>query len=174
MSANQKSENSIIVKSNEEYPKLKIDRKSLKDARILSTNLAYSTSELSAINQYIYEHFQFDKKYKDISEIMKRISIVEMHHLDIIGEIITELGGRANFQYFYNNRYYPWNANMLYYCDDIKKLMEFNIISEEKAIRQYKYQARIINNGNISEILNRIIKDEEVHIEIFKDILEKL
>lgn len=174
MNNNSQNSNVTEVRVNEKYPEIKIDRKSLKDAKILSLNLASSVSETSAVNQYLYEYFQFEKCYEDIAEIMEKIAIVEMKHLEIIGELITCLGGTANFHYYNNARCLPWNANMIFCNDDIKKLIKFNIESEEKAIRQYKYHAEIIDNGNICQILHRIIKDEELHVKIFKSILERL
>lgn len=173
---NHNEPKAIVLQSNEEYPEIIIDRKSLRDARILSVNLASEVSEMSAINQYLFEYFQLYNEYKDIAVTLKRISIVEMHHMDIIGKMLIKLGSRAKFNYFSQRyrRYMPWNSNFLHYGNDIKKLIEYNIKSEQEAIRQYKHHAKIIDNGNISQVLYRIIEDEEIHIQVFKDILCRL
>lgn len=164
----------IIVKSDEEYPKIKICRRSISDAKLLCQNFASQTSEMTAVNQYVYEYFKLYNDYYEVAETIEKISVVEMKHLDIIGKMITALGLKPKYQYNNNNKCTAWNGNMIYYGDDIKSLIKFNIMAEEKAIKQYKRHACMIDNGNISEILYRIIKDEELHIKVFNDILCRL
>ena len=59
-----------------------------------------------------------------------------------------------------------------YHCE--LKLMLLEAIKGEKAaIRQYQRQAGCIQDTCICDILNRIILDEEKHVEILTDLYER-
>ena len=54
------------------------------------------------------------------------------------------------------------------------ELLKNNIKDEEIAIKNYKDIIKYANDEIITDIINRIILDEEHHIKIFKSILKNL
>ena len=139
-------------------------------------NLIYDSfggknGELTAITQYIYEHISL-KKEEAISHILQDIAIEEMHHLDILGEIITTLGEKPIYQ---NSNKKIWMAsNVDYDICNLKDAIKKNIKDEEGAIIGYQKLLHYTNNMYLRRIYERIILDETTHLEIFKKILMDL
>lgn len=49
-----------------------------------------------------------------------------------------------------------------------------DIESEKAAINQYRTHIKMINDGSINAVLERIIKDEEYHILLLQNLLKDL
>ena len=141
-----------------------------KYANLIYDSFAGEEGELTAITQYIYEHIDLKDK-EDVSKILLSIAIEEMRHIDILGEILINLGEKPVFR---NSNQNQWTAkNVKYKIRDLKDAMKINIASEEAAIRGYRQLMRYTNNMYLRRIYERIILDEMTHLEIFKRILEK-
>ena len=88
-----------------------------------------------------------------------------MHHLDLIGDLIKRLGKKP---YYINQNQCMWNANNIkYHFNNIYDMLMFNIESEKKAIEGYKEVIKYTQNKSIKDLLERIILDEQTHLEIF-------
>ena len=128
-------------------------------------------SELTAITQYIYQHIDL-KKEETISKILKDISIQEMKHLEILGEIIKILGGKPIYKSSKGNM---WSAgNVTYRTNSLEQLINNNIKAEEYAIDAYRRIQKYTSNLYLRQIYERIIQDELTHLEIFNLILDDL
>lgn len=139
-------------------------RQNIKYANLLYDNFAGSSGELSAVTQYIYEHIEL-KRYESFSKILLSIAIEEMHHLDLVGDLIKKLGKKP---YFIDKNRVAWNAeNIKYHFNNVYDMLRFNIESEKKAILDYKEAIKYTQNKSIKELLERIILDEQTHLEIF-------
>ena len=71
----------------------------------------------------------------------------------------------------------PQNERLIILNNIARKQMELlknNIKVEEIAIKNYKDIIKYANDEIITDIINRIILDEEHHIKIFKSILKNL
>lgn len=113
------------------YPQLRGVTKNIRYAKMIYDDYAGNMSELSAITQYIYEHINIENE--DIKKIMLSVAVVEMKHLDLLGDLIKKLGLPPHYVDAQSN---PWNSNNVNYSmENIKKIMEYNIYSERKAIR---------------------------------------
>lgn len=128
-------------------------------------------SELTAITQYIYEHIEY-KNMNDLSMILREIAIEEMMHLNIIGEILVNLGEKPIYK---SSKQKLWTANEVdyKYCD-IKEAMKINILGEEAVIRTYRILERYTSNPYLKKVYQRIILDEMTHKKIFEKIKESV
>ena len=52
-------------------------------------------------------------------------------------------------------------------------MMEYNIKSEEEAIKSYEKAKRMTRNKMLRSLFDRIILDEKTHIKIFESFLKK-
>lgn len=163
--------NSIIVADPSPYPTVRVDGKCLRYANILSNDFASSKGEISGILQYLYEHWVLECHHPEISTTIKSIARVEMHHFDILGELIVKLGGNPKLLACRPDRQTIWNGNMIYYTDKLKQLLRFNIMAERSAIENYSLHIKCIGDENIKVILQRIILDEKIHLKIFEEML---
>ena len=154
----------LSSKKNIPYPKLTNIRQNIRYANLLYDNFAGEHGELTAVCQYIYEHIEL-KRYEGFSKILLSIAIEEMHHLDLIGDLIKRLGKRP---YYINQNQCMWNANNIkYHFNNVYDMLMFNIESEKKSILGYKEAIKYTQNKSIKDLLERIILDEQTHLEIF-------
>ena len=156
------------------YPPIEVKEKNPIYANLILLNYAGSVSELSAVTQYVYHEIAFsDNKYPDISETIKGISIVEMHHLQILGELIVKLGKDPGYWIYKHKKTNLWTPEFLSFNTDLKKALTIDIIDEKEAIAQYKRTAKQIDDTHIVDIIDRIILDEEYHIKLFTELYYK-
>ena len=153
------------------YPEIKVEKKNLELANYIYDDYSGKVSELTAITKYVYQHITFEDK--ELSDVLGKIAVVEMRHLDILGNIICELG-RLPY-YVYSDSFMPWTANNVYYeIKDIKAALKNDLLQEQEAIDGYKMLLQITNDANIQENVKRIIMDEEVHKRIFEYLLKNI
>ena len=158
---------------NMEYPDIRISNKDPKFAYKLLQVYSGNISELTAITQYSFQSFYLNK-YKDLSNILEQISKVEMNHLKILAKLILELGLIPYYvTYGCGNMPNVWNSDYVDYTLDYRDMLLSNINSEVVAIRDYNKLINETNDPNIRNILNRIILDEERHLEIFNALLKQ-
>ena len=84
------------------YPEIKVKEKNSKYIDLILLNYSSAISEFDAIAQYTYHQIALTYTNKEISDTLCGISIVEMHHLEMLGKIIILLGGEPG--YWINNK----------------------------------------------------------------------
>ncbi len=163
-------------KVNKPYPKVRVERKNIEYAKLLLLDYAGAVGEDTAIHQYVYQ--KFDKFNMDpvFVETMSKIAMVEMRHLELLGETIKLLGVNPEFRSINtasNNLDY-WNSSFVNYNTDIVEMLKSDIRIEEEAIKNYRYHISIINDKYIRVLLSRIIEDEQMHIKCFNMLLNRV
>lgn len=154
------------------YPEAKVERKNVEHANLLLGDYAGQVSEFTAISLYSFQHFVSDEVYKDYAEVIEGIAVVEMKHLELVGETIKLLGVKPAFTgSFYNGT--PWNGCFVNYTTNILDMLMEDIRSEEQAIRTYEKHICLINDNCIKKLLERIILDERLHLKLFNELLHK-
>lgn len=150
------------------YPELDCINANNKFISMLFNTYAGMSGELTAILQYTYESIMFNNE--EISKIMKKISIMEMKHLSILGNMLKKLGRPPVYQ---SGNGTLWNAkNVNYIMRNVEEVMRNNIKEEERAIKNYEELIECTNDECIKRLFERIIMDEKAHIEVFKKIIE--
>lgn len=155
------------------YPPINVTNKNSNYARAMLDNMGGENSEMSAVSLYFYNNLMADKKYEDIAYIFHKISIVEMHHLEIFGKIAYSMGEDPRLWTWRCNKRVFWTPSYNNYPIEFNRLMHNSLKGELAAIDKYQYQIRNIDNHCIVSNLERIIKDEEVHVDIFKEIIKE-
>lgn len=168
-----KEANNQVYISSKPYPPIKVKEKNILYSEILMDDFAGYISEFSAISQYIYHSVDLGKVDRDLASMYIQIAKVEMHHLDIIGQVITLLGGNPQYRGSYSTQCMPWNGTFVYYGVDICERLHKDLDSEYAAISSYKKHIEMIDDDYIKAILRRIILDEQVHVKHFKSAIEK-
>lgn len=155
------------------YPEPRIERQDVQYANILLQDYAGAVSEFTAINLYSYQHFVSEGEYEDYAEVIGKVSMAEMKHLELLGETIKMLGIKP----IYIDSACPqgklWTPCYVNFTVYIKEMLLEDIKAEMKAIDNYKYHITIIKDKYITELLKRIILDEELHLKLFRELYEK-
>ncbi len=158
----------IKIKAAEVYPDWTVTEPNLKEAAVLQQDYAGKGSETTAVMTYTYQHYVVAPYDEGIAAVLEKIAIVEMTHHDILGNIITALGGNPVIGAA--GRY--WSGANVNYNRNLKEMLIGNIAAEEAAIIGYKASIRKMSNQSIIDVLEAIIEDEKTHIAAFKEILE--
>ena len=120
------------------YPQIKIKKKNSKYIDLILLNYSSAISEFDAIAQYTYHQIALTYSNKEISDTLRGISIVEMHHLEMLGKIIVLLGGEPGY-WIKNKKKSYWSSKLVNYdLSSIKDILTIDIKDEKAAIKQYK------------------------------------
>lgn len=152
----------------EPYPEPKVLGPNSYYANLLLEDYTGIVSEMTAINQYLYHHFTFHH-LKDLAELEECIAIIEMKHMELLAETILLLGADPRFRTLTNNTSVYWSASYVYYGMDICDKLAADISSELQAIEQYRLHQKLIGDPNINQLLERIIMDEVLHVQLFRN-----
>jgi len=131
-------------------------------------------SELTAVTQYVYHHLSLERSHPDIAHALRDIAVQEMHHLDLLGSCVRELGMRPKFVHFAGRSQRFWNAGFVVYGKTPREMLEADKRAEYAAIAQYERQIRQLGDGQLESLLKRIIEDEYEHIAIQDQLLQHL
>lgn len=157
------------------YPTLSNIDKNQNLAKIVRPFFAGLHGEITAIMQYVYHAFYFEKE-KDVetANLLKSISIAEMHHLELLGKLILQLGEDPWFGFsdgFSKNFY---NTSKISYSKLKEKMILDDISGEMMAIKEYERAVDMIKDEKVSAVLVRIRLDEELHVSALKSRLNEL
>jgi bacterioferritin len=101
------------------------------------------------------------------------IAFSEMHHLEILGEVLLQAGIEPIYA-----EYLPFGCNfyksdVVSYSKTAGKMLLDDISGELVAIDSYEKAILSIANEEVKAVLTRIKLDEELHVKVLKERLEK-
>lgn len=155
------------------YPEVKVLRPNPYYAQLLMDDYAGLVSEFTAISQYIYHHIFFKDIAEELGELLENVSIIEMHHMELLGGLIKKLGGNPTISGSYSTHGNFWNGCFVYYGLQLCDRLKADIDAEYKAIHGYENHISMIDDPHVKAILKRIILDEMIHIKHFNKALNK-
>ncbi|MBS6955738.1 MAG: manganese catalase family protein [Enterocloster asparagiformis] len=153
------------------YPPVAVDGRNPAYARAMLDNIGGSNSEMSAISLYIYNNLR-SAHTPDIALTFHKVSIVEMRHLEIFGKLACMLGEDPRLWTQHGCKKAYWTPGYNQYPVHFPEMMQNVIASENAAIQKYQYQASYIKDPNITALLSRIILDEQLHVQIFEQLVQ--
>ncbi len=156
---------------NKPYPKVQVERKNIKYAKLLLEDYSGINGELTEICQYIYQKFDTSDEDNTFSFVLSKIAIVEMKHLELLGKTIKLLGLNPKFINTNKGYYDYWNSSFIDYNTNKTQMLKLDIEKEKLAINNYLKDIQLIKDKYIQELLYRIIEDEELHIKCFYQLL---
>lgn len=166
--------NNFIFASQAPYPPIEVDAPNAVYAMEMLSNIGDCNSEMSAISLYFYNSIISKHPYDEIAECFHKIMIVEMHHLDIFGQLAYLLGADPRLWSYDGSQSVYWSPACNQYPRRIKEVLRNAAEGEQAAIDKYARQADRIEDPHIVDTLRRIIIDEEHHIEIFETLYREL
>lgn len=154
------------------YPPVKAEAKNLIYARAMLDNVGGSNSEMTAISLYMYNQL-ISEAYEELAQVFRNVSIVEMHHLEIFGGLARQLGEDPRLWTHMGRGKRYWSGGYNQYFTTVPQMLQYILKGEHAAIDKYSRQASAIRDANVVENLNRIIMDEQLHVDIFSQLLQK-
>ncbi len=154
-----------IPEVSEPYPPIRVECPNPEYARLLFDDYAGMVSEMTAINQYLFHHYDMPEQFADVVELLEGVAIVEMRHMEMLAELIKLLGQPPMYMdgqgRFWNACYVPYLPGNP--CEQLQSDIE----AEQAAIQTYRQHIQLIDDRYIRAILERIIQDEELHLRLF-------
>ncbi len=154
------------------YPPVMTEGENEKYGKILMRLYAGRDSELTLIDQYIYQNIILSEEYAIIASSLEKIAITEMKHFKILGNLIKKLGCDPRIiAPSGSRRGCFWSGEYVNYARSAKEMLKADIIAEKYSIRDYSKALETIEDIYIKDILKRIIEDEKQHVETMSDLL---
>lgn len=152
------------------YPEVIVDRCDYRDACCLKGDFGGAESETTAIMQYVCQAYSAGMVDKSLHDFFIGIAITEMHHHDLLGETLCKLGEKPVIA---DGRRF-WSAGNVNYSTNIVEMLIVDIQAERQAIRNYRRTIKCLNNLSIIELIERIIMDEEYHVQLLENKLKEV
>ena len=140
-------------------------------AELLFVAYAAPLSELTAITQYSYQQVVWDNL--QAKEILFRISLDEMEHLNTLAQILKNLGFEPRYWVLEQQPLY-WDAVLVNYSVDPLEMLEANIHSEYHAVESYRQLIEEVSEPFIKRRIAHILNEELGHIKQFESLLKRI
>ena len=140
-------------------------------AEQMLSNIRACNSEMSAVSLYFYNSVILKPYEREIAQVFHRISLVEMHHLDIFATLAHQLGANPRLWSYQGRNLSYWTPGCNQYPRQLLPLLQNALHGEEQAIAKYREQAEQIGDPYVVALLRRILLDEQHHVEIFRELL---
>lgn len=131
--------------------------------KIIETLNKVRVEELTAIMQYLQHHYRAKGiNSPTVSEIFKKLSIVEMKHAYALAERITALGGIPTTK-----------IDKINVPEKLEEMIRENYEVEKVAIEDFKgYIKEVSEDITTRRMLEDILADEEEHLDELGKLLE--
>ena len=139
---------------------IKVEGKNKKYAEILKEDYSSTFSDLSSFLLFKYESFLYFDKDNYFNKNMNKIANDSLAHIEILGRIISLLGGTPDHMNFKPNEYF--------YLKSKEELIEVNIRIIKEKIILYTKHLNEIEDQYIKTILTDFIIEERKNLEIME------
>lgn len=140
--------------------------------RALSPAYASSSGELNATLQYIYHSINFAcSGDRENAERLKSIAVAEMMHLEMLAEALIRLGAQPVYTFNPPSQFNFYSTKFVAYSRSLRNMIEDDIMGEKYAVYIYERMLTRLKNPVLQTLVCRIIDDENLHIEVLKEIL---
>ena len=143
--------------------------------RIVSPAYAGRDGELTAVLQYVYQAISLGESgMGELSADLYRIAYDEMHHLQVLGTLITKLGAPPVFTACppYPVSYY--SASCVCYVRGAREMIAADIRAEQCAIASYCRILEQLQNPAVSEVISALLEEEQRHLKLLEDWAQRL
>lgn len=152
------------------YPSAENLQKDVRSGRIISFAYATLCGEISATLQYLYHSLHLTNKQH--AEVLESIALAEMKHTKILAECMLKLGVNPLYvQYPCSQTWF--NTSQISRSTAPQKMLMDDVQGEMNAITEYKKMLYVLTNQDVAAIVQRIILDEQLHLDALKELLEK-
>lgn len=163
------------LKADLPYPTLDGITEDYRALRIISPAYAGKEGELTATLQYVYQSILLGANgMQKESRLLLDIAVTEMHHIEILGTLITKLGAPPVFTACPPYPVGFYSASCVNYVKNPLGMIGADIIAEKAAIAEYERVLRALNSSPICAVIERIIEDEKVHVAALETLFSEL
>lgn len=153
------------LKADLPYPDTSGIEEDLRALRTVSPAYAGREGELTATLQYVYQSVLLGAcGQKELSRLLLDIAVTEMHHVEILGTLITRLGAPPVFTACPPYPVGFYSASCVNYARDVRAMLAADLCGERAAVAAYRRMLSSLVNEEVRAVIARIVEDENVHI----------
>lgn len=134
-------------------------------------NLGGGTSEMSAVAPLLYDYLM-TADLPEVSEVFRQIAMVEMHHLELFGQLARQLGMDPRLWMPAGGTDDLVEQRVSQLCPKLGPLLRIALREEQSTVQRYERQCRQIQDAGVTDCLQRILLDERLHVDIFRSLCE--
>lgn len=154
------------------YPSTDNLNEDLRSGQILSFAYATVKGEITAVLQYCYHAICIKKYSSEISDILKSMAQAEAMHAQILGAAMEKLGVNPIYVQYPKTKMWYETSCVSRATTPTKMLLD-DIRLEMDGIAEYKKMLYVLKNEQVEALVQRLLMDEELHLETLKKLLEK-
>lgn len=163
------------VKADLPYPTLDGITEDYRTLRLVSPAYAGKEGEITATLQYVYQSILLGANGKrEESKQLLDIAVTEMHHVEILGTLITKLGAPPVFTACPPYPVGFYSASCVNYVKNLREMIMADIIAERTAIAGYDFILQRCTQSQVSAVIVRIKEDEKIHVATLEQLLEEI
>ena len=136
------------------YPECSGIMPDYKFGRLVYDSYAGSKSELTAILTYVYQHLT-SREIEEVAMFLRMISMQEMKHLEMLGEMLVKLGCMPYYMSTYGNKWCSDNVRSTF--QNLEEMLCFNVLAEKEAISGYRHLIDVCENENIKPFWKELL-----------------
>ena len=144
----------------------------VRSGQILSFAYATLDGEIATVLQYSFQTYILDQCQQQTAEKLQSIALAEMHHVHLIGKAMYNLGVVPLYTRYPNSRNY-FDTSCVSQSLSLQKILMDDLKGELQAICEYKKMLNILQNEQAEALVERIILDEQLHVETLKELMQQ-
>ncbi|MEG1499470.1 MAG: ferritin family protein [Clostridia bacterium] len=144
------------------YPMLLKQNTNSYYAGLLQNLFCGDDSEVCSFLSFRYYIYCLSPFYESVVTVLQKIAQQELKHQEILANAIIMLGKNP---VYYDAQCKWFSTRSIDYIKNLKDVLSFSREKKEKAIIDYKLAMSKISNFEIKNLLERILIDEEKHLE---------
>lgn len=160
------------LRASSPYPSPEVTAQNPRYALLLRQAISSAKSEMTSVLQYVYQSWRLKPDDAKLAALFAGLAGVEMHHLQLLGELVVLLGGDPRCTA--PSCGCPWNGNMICYTGNPASFLRQNAAAEQGAYDTYLSLARQLEDSKIQPLLLRLSEDEALHRDLLLERLEQL
>ncbi|MDR2647086.1 MAG: ferritin-like domain-containing protein [Oscillospiraceae bacterium] len=158
------------------YPEIGSPKKNQTYARMILNDCGGMVSEMSSYALYEYDAV-ITRGDELLSPAFQQIRNTERKHLEIFLELAFALGADPRLWEVspqpQSTKMRYWSPSRLPYAANTKVMLQNAIALERASIAVYEKQLNEIKDESVQNILRRILIDEQMHMSLFRALLEE-
>ena len=161
------------IQSKRESPPPQVQPKE-SPALIRAIATAYA-DEVAAVTDYTYGQILFEKSLPNVSGVMERIALDEMHHYLALGKLLRDLGVSHALRQTIANTPYRLNEDADSHAPVLaQRVLKERIRDEKNAALRYKQLSEHAVTEYAQTLLSALAKDEADHARLLGSIAQRL
>lgn len=141
--------------------------------KMILNNLGEADSKMSSVNLYLYNHW-VTQAHPEISKAFLDLSTQELAHLHLLGKLAASLGADPRPWAEKGRKKVYWSPKNIRYTTKPRQIISNALYNEYLSVEKYKSQLAKIDDPEIADCLRKILQDEQAHVRLLKDLLQKL